>query len=97
MFNSCAVAAGGRCVTFNNTIDISCTRLYQSGDMVNVNLDDFITFTKQNVLDTTDSCELLECTRQNLSYLVKSDKLKPIRDEVRGSLYLKADIMCVAE
>ena len=44
-------------------------------------------------LDTSQSCELLECSRQNLSYLIKQGQLQPIREEVKGSLFRKGDIL----
>ncbi len=32
-------------------------------------------------------------SRQNLSYLVKKDRLKPLREEVKGNLFLKGDVI----
>ena len=93
VYKSCSVAAGGRCITFNNSIDIPYHILYESGDRLGITLDDFLTFTRQNILDTTKSCEVLDCSRQNVAYLVQTDKLNPVKEEVRGGLYLKADVL----
>ena len=92
VYISCSIAAGGRCITFNDSIDISYKLLMNRGEKINVSLEDFLTFTKQNILDTTDSCKMLDCSRQNISYFVKADKLNPIKEDVRGSLFLKSDI-----
>lgn len=92
LFGSLRVVTGGRCVTFNDSIDIPAYRLRQSGVDVPISLDDFITFAKLNILDTTDSCNMIECSRQNLAYLTKKQKLIPIKESVRGNLYLKADL-----
>ena len=35
---------------------------------------------------------MLECTRQNLSYIVNQGRLVPIKNETKGNLYLKGDI-----
>ena len=48
---------------------------------------------KNNVLDTTESCDLLECSRQNMSYMVRKQQLTPVKEEVRGNLYLKGDVL----
>ena len=50
-------------------------------------------FVRKNVLDTTESSNLLECTRQNISYLVNQEQLEPIKEEVRGNLYLKGEVL----
>lgn len=92
LYESIKVVTGGRCVTFNDSIDIPAYRLRQSGENVPISLDDFITFTRLNILDTTDSCNMIECSRQNLAYLTKKQKLIPIKENVRGSLYLKSDL-----
>ena len=65
-------------MTFNDSIDIPAWLLYEKGSPVDVSYEDFITFTKKNVVDTTKACDLLECTRQNLSYLVKQHDITPI-------------------
>ena len=45
------------------------------------------------MLDTTESCNLLECSRQNISNMVNQQKLTPVKEEVRGNLYLKGDVL----
>ncbi len=92
VYKTCCIATGGRCVTFNDSIDISYKELINRGEDINISLEDFLTFTKQNILDTTESCMMLDCSRQNISYFIKSEKLNPVKEEVRGSLFLKSDI-----
>lgn len=92
LYRSMRIVTGGRCISFNNSIDIPSYRLRLSGEQIQLSLDDFITFARLNLLDTTDSCNMLECTRQNLAYLARTDKLLPIMENVRGSLYLRSDL-----
>ena len=54
---------------------------------------DFKAFVKKNILDTTESCSMLECSRQNISYMVSQGQLAPVKEQVRGNLYLKGDVL----
>ena len=93
LFESCRVGTGGYSITFNDSIDIPAAVLYRSGIRVPLGLGDFTAFVQKNVLDTTQTCSLLQCTRQNLSYMVGKDQLKPVREEVKGNLYFKGDVL----
>ncbi|MBE5823263.1 MAG: DNA-binding protein [Butyrivibrio sp.] len=55
--------------------------------------EDFLSFTKYNIVDTSDSCMILECSRQNLAYMVKQEQLTPLKEDVKGNLYLKKDVL----
>ena len=87
------IGAGGYYVTFNDSIDIPAGTLYEAGVVIPLKPKDFKVFVCKNVLDTTESSNLLECTRQNISYLVNQEQLEPIKEEVRGNLYLKGEVL----
>ena len=53
---------------------------------------DFYNFVQRNVLDTTKTCGILQCTRQNLSYLVNEKKIQPILHGTKENLYLKGEV-----
>ena len=93
LYQSGKVGTGGYFVTFNDSIDIQAGVLYEAGEQIPLKLDDFKAFVQKNVLDTTESCNLLECSRQNLSYIVNQQKLDPVKAEVRGNLYLKGEVL----
>lgn len=93
LYNSGKVGTGGCFVTFNDSIDIPAWELYQAGETINLTLDDFMAFAKHNILDTTDACKSMECSRQNISYMVKQNQLTPVREDVKGNLYLKGDVL----
>lgn len=93
VYQSGKIGAGGYCVTFNEAIDIPAWFLYGKGTAIPLRINDFMAFLRRNVLDTTESCNLLECSRQNISYLVNQQRLTPIKEEVRGNLYLKGDVL----
>ena len=93
LLRSAKVGTDGYCVTLDDTYDIPASVLYETGTLIPLRPDDFTSYVTNNVLDTSQSCELLECSRQNLSYLIKQGQLQPIREEVKGSLFRKGDIL----
>ena len=93
LYQSGKVGTGGYYITFNDSIDIQASVLYEAGELIPLKLSDFKVFMQKNMLDTTESCNLLECSRQNISYMVNQQKLTPVKEEVRGNLYLKGDVL----
>ncbi|MBR0149031.1 MAG: hypothetical protein IJM23_07505 [Lachnospiraceae bacterium] len=93
LLESGKVGCGGYYVTFNDSIDIPASVLYNAGVPVPLTRSDVITFIQKNVLDTTQSCKLLNCSRQNLSYLVKQESLLAAKSDVNGSLFMKGDVL----
>ncbi len=87
------VGEGGYYMTFNDSFDIPASRLYEGGQVIPVSLSDFVSFVKRNTYDTTKSSSELNCSRQNISYLVNKGEIKPIKEEVKGNLYLKGEII----
>lgn len=87
------VGVGGYSVIFNDSIEISARILYQSGTKIPLSQGDFDAFIRQNILDTTASCDILGCSRQNLAYLVNEEKLAPMKENVRGNLYQKGEVL----
>lgn len=92
VFKSGHIAAGGYCITFNDSIDIDARILYESGMEIPLSLDDFIAFTGSNIADTSECCAILECSRQNLTNYLSKDLLNPIKKNVKGNLYTKGNI-----
>ena len=89
---SYTLLSGGYGITFNDSIDIPAAVLYDRGRKINVSLEDFIDFMQNNILDTSEGCKALDCTRQNLSYMVNQGRISPVKVETKGNLYLKGDI-----
>lgn len=92
VFNSAHIAAGGYCVTFNDSIDVSACELYNNGSEIPLSINDFFSFINHSVVDTSDCCELMECSRQNLSNYTSKGLLVPIKKDVKGNLYSKGNI-----
>ena len=93
LFETCKVGTGGYYATFNDSIDIPADVLYKEGVLLPLTEEDFVAFLCKNVLDTSQTCELLGCSRQNVSYMVKQGQISPVREDVMGNLYLKGNVL----
>lgn len=36
---------------------------------------------------------MLDCSRQNLAYLISKDVLRPMKKDVKGNLFLKGEVI----
>lgn len=55
--------------------------------------EELIKFVNDEIVNTSEALEILECSRQNLNKLVKSGTLVPIKEMVRDRLFFKKDIL----
>ena len=92
LFETCCLGVDGYYITFNNSIDIPAWLLRKKGKPIPLEYGDFLSFSQNSIVDTTESCNIIECSRQNLSYLVNQGQLAPLKENVKGNLYLKKDI-----
>lgn len=92
LFLTCSISPGGYAATFNNSIDIPAYELYQSGKNIPLKYTDLKLLIKRNIVDTQEGCEIAGCSRQNLSYLVQKGLLTPLKENMKGNLYLKGDV-----
>lgn len=93
LYRTGKVGTGGYSVVFNDTIDIPAEVLYNKGTAIPLKIEDFLSFAKENVIDTTEVCDILECSRQNVAYMVKQGQLSVVKGPVSGNLYLKGDVL----
>lgn len=93
LFESCCISPGGYSASFNNSIDLPAAMLYEAGSELPLSVDDFKDVIKKNVLSTAESCSLLECSRQNIAYMVSQQQLIPLKKDDTGSLYLKGELL----
>lgn len=49
-------------------------------------------FINENIINTSEAIEILNCSRQNLNDLIKRQKIKPVKDLPRDRLFWKSDI-----
>lgn len=92
LLRSVSVGVGGYSVSFDATIEIPASELRKVGVLLPLTTDDFYEFIGTNVIDTTTSCDKVQCSRQNLSYMVKEGKIKPVFRGTKENLFLKGEI-----
>ena len=92
LFWSVRVGVGGYSITFQDIIEIEVSILREKGGNQLLTAEDFYAFAHNNVVDTTGACELLQCSRQNLSYLIKSKKLEPLILGTKENLFSRGAI-----
>lgn len=93
LLDTCKVGCGGYYLTINDSIDISAAPLYEKSVIIPLSVNDFKTFIRENVCDTSGACEMLNCSRQNLSYLIKQEQIHTVKKDVNGNLFLKGEIL----
>ena len=92
LLESVQVGAGGYYISFNESIEIEVADLRNVGALLPLKANDFYGFVQKNVIDTTNACFMIDCSRQNLSYLVREKKLTPIIQGTKENLYTKGEI-----
>ncbi len=92
LLDSVKVGAGGYAAVFDETIRISYKILRREGVWIPLSAKDFYAFVSRNILDTTGVCDILQCSRQNLAYLVKENKIRPIIQGTKENMYLKGEV-----
>jgi hypothetical protein len=50
-------------------------------------------FVQNEIINTTEALDILQCSRQNLNNLVKREVITPIKDLPRDRLFFKEDIV----
>ena len=93
LYESGKVGTGGFFLTFNDSIDIPAGTLYRNSVQLPLGKSDLIAFIQKNVADTSATCRILGCTRQNLTYMQEKGQLAPVKNGVKGNLFLKGDVI----
>ena len=86
------VDSGGYGISFNDSIHINKNILIKHGIELPIYAHVFSDFAKYCCINTAEACSILNCSRQNLAYMVKSEQLHPIKDGWRENVYLKGNI-----
>lgn len=92
ILDSVKVGPGGYSITFNDSIELQSSALREFPLEISLTATDFYRFACRNIIDTSKACDMLDCSRQNLAYLVKAEKLNPLFQGIKENLYLKGEI-----
>ncbi|MBE5881351.1 MAG: hypothetical protein E7289_03410 [Lachnospiraceae bacterium] len=92
ILHSVSIGVGGYTVSFGGVVEIPASELRESGVLLPLTTGDFYDFITTNVIDTTEVCDKMQCSRQNLSYMVNEGKIKPVIRGTKENLYLKGEV-----
>lgn len=95
LFRGVNVNADGFSIGWGDNLEIMYDVLANKGVLVPLDRDDFISFIDYRVVSTGQIREMLDCTRQNVNYLVEKQKLTTINKDSKVRLFLKQDLLNV--
>lgn len=87
------IQTGGYGVQWNDNLSISDSELYRMGKRVPMTMDDFRVFASERIINAAEAAEILNCSRQYINELVKTDKLHPIKTSEKNTLFLKSEVL----
>ncbi len=92
-FNTVDLQTGGYGVTWDRNLNIADFELDRIGEEVPLTGDDFQSFVTCRVINAAQAAELLDCSRQNISDLVKRGRLHPLKASGKSTLFLKSEVV----
>lgn len=92
LFQSVRVGVGGYSICFDETLEIEAQALIEFGNELPLSAQDFFRFATRNIVDTNETCQILSCSKQNVAYLTKKEKIKPIKQGLKENLYFRGDV-----
>ena len=87
------VQTGGHGVQWDRNLSISDSELYTMGERVPLSVDDFHTFASKRIINTAEATDILNCSRQYISELVRTGKLHPVKVLEKNMLFLKSEVL----
>lgn len=87
------VQPDGYGVFWSDQAVLSDRELFHRGREVPLSLRDFCSFVTHRVINATEACGLLDCSRQNIDDLVRRGKLHPIRRDAKYKLFLRNEVV----
>lgn len=92
LFSAARVQTDGYGITWGENLDVGADILYESGKDLPISIDAFHRFAADRITDTTGACRILNCSRQNISDLIRRGKLHPLRSSTSSYLFLIAEL-----
>ena len=93
VFARVSLEAGGHGARWGETLAVPADEIRASGQDLPLGAADVRGLARQAVCDSAEAANLLGCTRQNISDLVRRGKLTPLKSDSRGALFLRADLL----
>ena len=87
------IQTGGYGIQWDENLAISDSELYRMGKRIPMTMDDFRAFVSERIINAAEAAEILNCSRQYINELVKTDKLHPIKTSGKSTLFLKSEVL----
>ena len=87
------IQTGGFGVQWDENLTVSDSTLYKMGNRVALTAEDFKAFASERIINAAEAAEILNCSRQYINELVKTDKLHPIKASEKNTLFLKSEVL----
>ena len=87
------IQTGGYGVQWDENLAVSDAELCRMGKRILMTTDDFRTFASERIVNAAEAAEILNCSRQYINELVKTDKLHPVKASVKNTLFLKSEVL----
>lgn len=92
VFTKVGVQPGGYGICWGEQLNLASERLYKEGKTIPLSQKDFLEFVHCQVINASEAAELLSCSRQNVNDLVLRQKLHPIKQTAKNTLFYKREI-----
>ena len=93
LFERMELESNGRELSWPGCCRISAHRLSKFGERLSLNQKDLVRFCQTQLLSTSETAQLLRCTRQNIDSLVRRNRLIPIKCYTKNKLFLRSDVL----
>ena len=92
VFMNVRVSEGGYGICWDDEREIPYYLLRKSKCDYALSYDDMLLIIEHETLDTAQTAERLNCTRQNIDDLVKRGKLHPVKTGAKNKLFIKSEV-----
>lgn len=87
------IQTGGYGIQWDANLSIKDSELYKTGKRIPLMADDFRAFASERIINAAEAAEILNCSRQYINELVKTEKLHPIKSSEKNTLFLKSEVL----
>ena len=82
-------------IIINGQDVITSEKLYQEGKILPITVDEILILINDNIVNTKEAMQLLNCSRQYINELVKNSILHPIKNYDKTTIFLKSEVLKV--
>lgn len=92
LLESVRVGVGGYSIAFQDYVEIPKEVLREKRWILPIGAMDFYRFVQNNIISSVNACESMGCSKQNLSYYVKANRIEPVICGSKENFYTKGSI-----